>query len=66
MIENGIYVHFKGEKYEVLGMTKHSETLEPMVSYRHLGETDEWSRPEAMWNELTAVGIPRFQKVKES
>lgn len=30
-IEPGRYRHFKGKEYRVLGMARHSETLEEMV-----------------------------------
>jgi hypothetical protein len=48
----GIYRHFKGNRYELIGIAKHSETLEPMVVYRALyGENGLWVRPVSMWNE---------------
>lgn len=51
-IRPGRYRHFKGNEYEVIGVAKHSETLEPMVVYRALyGEGGLWVRPAAMWNE---------------
>ena len=51
-IKPGRYRHFKGNEYEVLGMAKHSETLEPMVVYRTLyGEGGLWVRPASMWTE---------------
>lgn len=51
-IRPGRYRHFKGNEYEVIGMAKHSETLEPMVVYRALyGEGGLWVRPASMWNE---------------
>ena len=51
-IKPGIYRHFKGNRYEVIGLAKHSETMEPMVVYRALyGEHGLWVRPAAMWNE---------------
>ena len=51
-IRAGIYRHFKGNYYEVLGVALHSETLEPQVVYRALyGEGDLWVRPAAMWQE---------------
>ena len=48
----GRYRHFKGKEYEVIGVARHSETLEEMVVYRALyGEGGPWVRPAAMWNE---------------
>ena len=63
-IRLGKYRHFKGMEYEVIGVAKHSETLEPMVVYRALyGEGGLWVRPAEMWNEaVTRDGKtqPRF------
>ncbi len=60
----GIWRHFKGNTYEVLGIAKHSETLEPMVMYRALyGEALLWTRPAAMWLEQVTreeETFPRF------
>ena len=51
-IKPGRYRHFKGNEYEVLGVGKHSETLEEYVIYRALyGEGGLWVRPASMWNE---------------
>ena len=51
-IKPGIWKHFKGNRYRVLGVASHSETLEPMVVYQALyGEGGLWVRPAAMWNE---------------
>ncbi len=67
MIEKGIYKHFKGNKYEVLGMAKHSETLEEMVVYKALyGEGGIWVRPVGMWEEeVEHEGkiVKRFEKI---
>ena len=51
-IKPGRYRHFKGGEYEVIGIGKHSETLEEYVLYRALyGEGGYWVRPASMWNE---------------
>lgn len=63
-IRPGRWKHFKGNEYEVLGIARHSETLEPMVVYRALyGEGGLWVRPAAMWLETVERNgqrIPRF------
>lgn len=66
-IKTGRYRHFKGNEYEVIGVAKHSETLEPMVVYRALyGDGDIWARPASMWNDtVTRDGVtgPRFEYI---
>ncbi|WP_017431071.1 DUF1653 domain-containing protein [Vreelandella jeotgali] len=48
----GIYRHYKGPLYEVMGSAQHSETEERLVVYRALyGEYGLWVRPLAMFNE---------------
>ena len=63
-IQPGIYRHFKGNRYEVVGIARHSETMEPMVVYRALyGECGLWVRPASMWNEIVDKPVyygPRF------
>lgn len=50
--EKGIWRHFKGGRYELIDIARHSETLEMMVVYRALyGEGGLWVRPLAMWSE---------------
>ena len=62
----GLYRHYKGMLYEVVGTVRHSESLEPMTLYRALyGEKGLWVRPAAMFNEEVVIdGIrqPRFVK----
>jgi hypothetical protein len=62
----GLYRHYKGGLYEVIGTARHSETLEPMTVYRALyGEHGLWVRTAAMFTEqVTIEGVlqPRFQK----
>lgn len=51
-LKPGVYRHFKGNRYELLGVATHSETLEPMVVYRALyGDGGLWVRPASMWTE---------------
>ena len=68
-IKPGRYRHFKGNEYELIGIAKHSETLEPMVVYRALyGEGGLWVRPASMWLEqVDRNGYcgPRFQYIGE-
>lgn len=52
----GRYRHYKGGEYEVLGVARHSETLEPLVVYRPLGHTSGWwVRSHAMFFETIIV-----------
>jgi cyclomaltodextrinase len=64
----GIYRHYKGKEYEVIGIAKHSETLEDFVVYRALyGEGELWIRPLKMFEEQVVVDekmAPRFAYVK--
>lgn len=66
-IEKGIYRHYKGNEYEVIGVANHSETLELMVVYRALyGKGELWVRPASMWNEVVTVdgkSVKRFEKI---
>ena len=68
-IKPGKYRPFKGDYYEVMGVARHSETMEEMVVYRALyGEQGLWVRPAAMWTEtIDRDGYhgPRFQYIGE-
>ena len=62
-IKPGIYRHFKGNLYEVIGVAKHSETLEDMVVYRALyGEHGLWVRPASMWFETVERDGKTYQR----
>lgn len=55
-IEPGLYRHYKGGRYEVLGLVRHSETLAVLVLYRALyGAQGLWVRPRAMFDETIDV-----------
>jgi hypothetical protein len=60
----GIYRHYKGALYEVLGTATHSETEEALVMYRALyGDYGLWARPRDMFMEQVSQqgeNIPRF------
>ncbi len=65
----GIYEHFKGNRYKVISIVKHSETLEDMVLYQALyGEQGFWVRPAAMFLEEVKRDnkkFPRFKYISE-
>lgn len=66
----GKYRHYKGNEYEVIGIAKHSETLEDMVVYRALySEGGLWVRPLKMFTEEVLIDgekIPRFVYIGSS
>ena len=56
LIVGGRYRHYKGNEYTVLGVARHSETLEEMVIYRaEYGERGVWVRPKEMFLEEVSV-----------
>lgn len=61
----GMYRHYKGGEYEVLGVARHSESLEPMVVYRPLVNANGWwVRPHAMFFSTVEVdgrALARFE-----
>lgn len=63
-IKPGLYRHYKGKSYEVIGVACHSETKETFVVYRCLyGDFSLWVRPLAMFVEhvtVDGVDVPRF------
>jgi hypothetical protein len=68
----GIYQHYKGKRYEVIGTAIHSETEEVLVVYKMLysdGKYPEgtlWVRPKEMFMESVeteGLTIPRFKLV---
>jgi hypothetical protein len=67
MIQTGIYEHYKGQRYEVLGLARHSETEEELVVYRPMyGEKGLWVRPYQMFVEDVTINgevQPRFRYV---
>ncbi|MEO0368057.1 MAG: DUF1653 domain-containing protein [Pseudomonadota bacterium] len=69
-IAPGLYRHYKGPLYRVLGSSRHSETEEVMVIYQALyGEKGYWCRPLSMFTELVKLQDgttqPRFDRLEE-
>ena len=66
-ITPGRYRHYKGNEYTVLGVARHSETLEELVVYRQeYGDRGLWVRPAAMFAEPVEIegrAVPRFQRI---
>ena len=55
MILSARYRRFKENEYEVIGIARHFETMEPMVVYRALnGECGLWTRPSDMRSETVS------------
>ncbi len=66
----GIYEHYSGRQYEVLGVAKHPETLSDLVVYRPLYEPDKqfkgylWVRPIKMFlgeAKVKGMKVKRFK-----
>ncbi len=66
-IQPGIYRHYKGREYRVIGTAQHSETEECLVVYQALyGDYGLWVRPLGMFCETVQVNgeqIVRFALV---
>lgn len=68
LVFGGVYEHFKGMRYQLLHLAKHSETQEEMVVYKQLyGDEGTWVRPlsmfvEQVWHEGKLV--KRFRHVE--
>ncbi len=70
IVVGGVYTHYKGKKYRVLGTCKHSETMEDLVYYECLYENELsqfWVRPVAMFSGPVVIDgseRPRFALTK--
>ena len=66
-INPGLYRHYKGNLYEVIGVASHSETEESLVVYRALyGARGMWVRPFEMFVsevQLAGKSVRRFAPV---
>lgn len=67
----GVYQHYKGPKYRVLGLVRHSETLEELVYYECLYENPNgqyWVRPKDMFTGTLVIEgkeVQRFTYIGE-
>lgn len=63
----GLYRHYKGGSYRVLGTARHSESRELLVVYRCLYDNDSlWVRPLTMFMEMVTLAgcvVPRFERI---
>jgi len=66
-LQTGIYEHYKGNRYKIIDIARHSETEELLVLYRPMyGDESLWVRPFAMFFEKVEVDgflRPRFTYV---
>jgi hypothetical protein len=67
-INRGVYEHYKGKRYSLIGVGIHSETLEEMVIYKgRYGDRIIWLRPLEMFFEKVKIEgklTPRFKLIK--
>lgn len=69
-IKLGKYQHYKGNFYEVLGVAKHSETLDDFVVYKSLYDSSEfpagslWIRPKKMFFEQVEINGQKVARFK--
>ena len=63
IVINGVYKHYKGNLYKVLGFAKHSETNEDLVIYMALyGDYCVWARPKHIWNEIVEKNGKKYKR----
>lgn len=68
-VKPSLYKHYKGNIYEVIGVAKHSETLEEMVVYKATYQEEGrnlWVRPLKMFIETIVFegkSVKRFTKI---
>ena len=61
------YEHYSGKQYRLIGIARHTETLEELVVYQALyGDMNIWVRPLKMFCEEVEIGgqmLPRFKRL---
>jgi hypothetical protein len=67
IVTGSLYEHYKGQRYKILGVARHSETLEELVVYQALyGDRGIWVRPLSMFLENITINgqlQPRFRPI---
>lgn len=67
-----LFEHYKGHKYKILGIARHSETSAMLVVYQALYNSSEfgdqaiWARPLEMFLETVTIDgkeQPRFRRI---
>lgn len=75
IVRPGIYKHYKGKYYYVIGTSRHTETSEEFVVYFSLYNPKEsdgnvlWVRPKKMFLENIVLGeesVPRFEFIGDN
>ena len=68
IVVGSLYEHYKGLRYKIIGIARHSETMEELVVYQALyGEGNLWVRPLNMFLENIVINgqlRPRFTLVQ--
>lgn len=57
------YQHYKGGKYKVLSLAKHSETDESFVVYKSIGYKSIHIRPLSMWFDIIRKGTSKITAI---
>ena len=69
-VKKGIYQHYQGNLYQVIGVGRHCETLEEMVIYQALtNDYGIWVRPRQLFEEKVnyqGQEYPRFRYIQSS
>ena len=69
-LQLGRYQHYKGKFYEIIGVARHSESLEELVIYKALYDSEEfgdnalWARPKKMFLEKVLVDGKEVERFK--
>ena len=60
---NGIYQHFKGHTYQVIGIAKDSENLKEKVVYRNIETKELWIRNKEEF--LSKVDKEKYPNIEQ-